>query len=517
MKKFLNRRLLPSLSFLILFCCCNFAQAVTNKSSENVLVKTKAGFAEVDVSPKIGMEEPGGYGKSFHKAFHDPCKVRALVVDDGRKKAAIVGVDALGVPRSLVISVRDKVYHKCGIPREAILIAASHSHSSGPVGDTQPGEYDRAGELVKSLAYDKSPAADSKYMEFLEKSLIDAICLANDSLKDSQIGVGRGFEDKVAFNRRFFMKNGSTYTHPGQGNPDIVKPAGPIDPEVGVIGVWDEKGKCMGCVVNYACHATTNPGGISANWIYYLEQTIRGAMGADCIVVFLPGACGDVTQVNNLNPYLNPGGEDWTRFVGGKVGAEAVKVLLSMPRGIMGPVDVKNKVCDIKRRIPDPTRVKKSYELVKKTPETIGHTEWTFAKELVLLDALLKKKPVAEVEVQVVQIGSVALVSNPSEFFCQLGLNIKNDSPFEYTFPVSLANGCVGYVPTKESFGSHGGGYETRLTSYSNLETDAGDKMVDTGLELLWQMKPGTTPGYPNAPKFGGQPWTYGNVEPEIR
>ena len=60
----------------------------------------------------------------------------------------------------------------------------------------------------------------------------------------------------------------------------------------------------LGCVVNFACHATTSPGGISANWIYYLEKTIRGAMDyARRRVVFLQGAAGDVTQVDNLSPY----------------------------------------------------------------------------------------------------------------------------------------------------------------------------------------------------------------------
>jgi neutral ceramidase len=51
------------------------------------------------------------------------------------------------------------------------------------------------------------------------------------------------------------MKNGLTYTHPGQGNPDIVGYAGPIDPQVGVIGAWDKEGWFLGCVVNYTCHA----------------------------------------------------------------------------------------------------------------------------------------------------------------------------------------------------------------------------------------------------------------------
>ncbi len=475
-----------------------------------------AGFAERDITPDLGMEKPGGYGKSYHRSLHDPCKVRAVVFDDGKKRVALVGIDALLIHRPQVLAARTGIQQKCGIPPEAILIAASHSHSSGPTGMILPGQYDHASELVRRLAYEKSSCADAGYLKRVEKAIVEAVCQADASKQEARCGAGSGIENRVAFNRRFRMRNGLTYTHPRQGNPDIVEVAGPTDPEVGVIGAWNKEGKLLGCVVNYACHATTNPGGISANYIYYLEQVIRGSFGSEAVVVFVAGASGDVTQVDNLSPFRRPGGDRYARTVGGRIGAEAVKVLLSMEPGTLSPLDANSTVLQFKRRVPSPERVKRCYALVQKAPKEVGHTEWTFSKEIVLLDALIAKTPIAEAEVQAVQVGPAVFLTNPAEFFCQFGLDLKAKSPFPLTFPVSLANGCVGYVPTEEALGKHGGGYETRLTSYSNLEPTAGTQMVHTGLELVRQMRPGKLPTPPPAPPFSGKGWGYGFVPPEL-
>jgi hypothetical protein len=476
----------------------------------------KAGFAETDITPELGMEQPGGYGKSYHRTLHDPCKVRAVVFDDGKTRVALVGFDGIAVHREMVEEARKAIHERCGIAPEAVLIGASHSHSSGPIFGVRPGQLDDGPLLVQKLGYEKSTCVDAKYYDLCLEQTIEAVCQADKARTPARCGVGSGHEDKVAFNRRFRMKNGLSYTHPRQGNPDIVEPAGPIDPEVGVIGAWDEEGKLLGCVVNYACHATTSPGGISANWIYYLEETIRGAMGEDVIVVFLQGCCGDITQVDNLSPYAFPERERWARLVGGCVGAEAVKVLLAMEPGKLVPLDAKVKVWQSERRIPSPERVKRCYELVQKDPKEIGPTEWTFAKEIVLLDYELKLEPLAQVEVQAVQVGPAVICANEAEAFCQIGLDIKAGSPFPFTFPVELANGCVGYVPTEEALGPNGGGYETRLTSYSNLEPKAAGKIVEATLELVTQMKPGAVPAPPPAPAFRGEGWSYGNVPPEL-
>ncbi len=475
----------------------------------------KAGFAERDISPTLGQEQPGGYGKAFHQSFHDACKARAAVFDDGKKIVVLVGLDALGIDRRSATRIRNRIFARTKIPGSGVLIGASHSHSSGPVGMVMPGDYDHSTPFIQDLAYNLSSTADLKYLEKMETGVVEAVEEAFNKRIHAFAGMGKGLENQVAFNRRFFMKGGMTMTHPGQNNPEIAGPAGPVDPEVGVIGVWSKEGKFLGCVVNFSCHATTNPGGISANYVYYLEKVIQGYYGKDKPVVFLNGNSGDVTQVDNRNPLTNRKPEAWAEFVGGRIGAEAFKQLISMEKGADLQVDYQTRVVEMKRRLPSKPHIQKSMGILQGVRQKTDPTEWAFAKETVLLDALIQKFPVAEVEIQAIQVGPAVFISNPAEFFCAFGLDLKQKSGFPLTFPVSLANGCVGYVPTIESFGPRGGGYETRLTSYSNLELGSGEEMVKIGVELAHKMKAGRIPAFAQAAAFKGLPWSYGSVPPE--
>ena len=308
---FLGRRLTVAALMTIIFTASQTPRAAVTPEAA-AQAGFKAGFAERDITPDIGMEAPGNYGKSYHRTFHDPCKVRAVVFDDGKQRVALVGVDLLFVTRHLVTEARAEIQKRCGIKPECVLIGASHSHSSGPIGMGEPGDYDNASPLVKHLATEKTITSNPGYTQLLKRQIVEAVVDANTARADAKLAVGYGEEDQVSFNRRFRMKNGHTFTHPGAGNPEIVGPAGPIDPQVGVVGVWDLKGDLLGCVVNFSCHATTSPGGISANWIGAMEQTLRRVTGdASLPVVFLQGACGDVTQVDNLTKFQNPGAEEW--------------------------------------------------------------------------------------------------------------------------------------------------------------------------------------------------------------
>ncbi|HRR97025.1 MAG TPA: hypothetical protein P5150_09895, partial [Candidatus Ratteibacteria bacterium] len=219
------------------------------------------------------------------------------------------------------------------------------------------------------------------------------------------------------------MKNNRVYTHPGKNNPDIIEPAGPIDHSVGVLTFWNKDKSPIGTLINFACHLTTGPGGISADWLFYTEKIIKKIF-EDMDIILLQGASGDITQVNNLSDRVDFG-EKISHFVGTRVGLEALKIILTEEKGSLSPLKMKNKIIKVKRRKQSEEKLKKAREIVEKglKDEDIRKTtEWTFAKERIILDYLTKKQPEVEIEIQAIQIGPVIIISSPGEIFSSTGL-----------------------------------------------------------------------------------------------
>ena len=138
------------------------------------------------------------------------------------------------------------------------MIGASHTHGGGPVATCFESE------------------ADPDYVELVAKRVAEAVISAYHSLHAAELGDGIGHEPSISFNRRFLMRNGRQATHPGKGNPEIVKPAGPIDPDVGVLAARAPDGELLGLFVNFACHLTVMGGnGFTADYVYHLRETLR--------------------------------------------------------------------------------------------------------------------------------------------------------------------------------------------------------------------------------------------------
>jgi len=453
----------------------------------------KVGFASADITPALGMECPGGFSKAYHQKLHDPCCAKAMVIEDDHEVVAFVGLDTLSVKHSVVETARQMIQDKAGIMGAAVMVGASHTHAGGPIVGAFPGAFSHAfdPEFCEDLSLNNSTAANPDYCRHVARQIGTAVIEAFNKREEAGLAIGRGEEATVAFNRRFWMQDGTQMTHPGKGNPDINEPAGPVDPEVGVLSAWRPDGSFLGCLVNFTCHGTTGNGGASADWIYWLRRTIVNGMGGG-EVVFLNGACGDVTQVNNQSLQESEFGEKWSRRVGQKVGAEALKALAMAEPSELGPLAARQTFIKIKTREVPEERFQEALDFLKSDPAE-GWDKW-WAREVVLLHEFNKVEPEVSAELQALQVGPVVFLSNSGEYFCQFGLNIKQRSPFPFTYVVELANGCIGYVPTPEAMGAQGGGYEPRMAMSSKLVPEAGGMIEDASVALAESLTPGAAP-----------------------
>jgi hypothetical protein len=276
------------------------------------------------------------------------------------------------------------------------------------------------------------------------------------------------------------MRDGRQLTHPGKGNREIVKPAGPIDPDVGVLAARAPGGELLGLFVHFACHLTVVGGsGFTADYAHYLRETLRRHyQRPDLPVGFLLGAAGDVTQVDNQRPG-NEFGPAWGELFGLALGAEAAQAVARLDWRKEGAVQA------VRTTVPIPIRDDRN---APREPPATGLGAGTvadqvYARERELVAREREARPVIDCEVQAIRIGDLGLATNGAEFFCQLGLDIKAASPFPKTWVVSLANQWVGYVGTATAY--YAGGYEPRTARSAKLAPWAGQALVEAALAAL--------------------------------
>ena len=282
-------------------------------------------------------------------------------------------------------------------------------------------------------------------MNLVIKRVAEAVISAFQSLHAAELGDGIGHEPSISFNRRFLMRDGTQVTHPGKENPDIVRPSGPIDPDVGVLAARVPGGELLGLFVNFACHATVMGGnGFSADYIYHLRQTLRNHYKKPQLPVgFLLGAAGDVTQVDNQRPGREFG-EEWSSMFGLALGAEVIQTVARLTWNKETNVQATCSHMPIPIRQPSEIPIEKPIRGLGSGTEV----DKIYAHEREMVDTERARRPVIPCEVQAIRIGDLGIVTNGAEFFCQLGLDIKEASTHDRTWVVSLANQWIGYVAT---------------------------------------------------------------------
>jgi len=297
------------------------------------------------------------------------------------------------------------------------------------------------------------------------------VALAARDLTPCRIGTSKGKAVGVSECRRV-IKDGKAWNR-WQLNPveaDKYPAESPADPEFDVLAVIGEGGKIKAVVYNFACHAAnTRNLAVSSDYPGDVQQYVQKHIGYAVPTLFLAGACGDVNPVYSVSSDL----------IGEKLGGEIMQCL-----GHLEPI-AKPSLAIESREFQMPGREHpefKEAEIARNWPKYLEHYKKAFS------DMKRMEKPAYPCFFTGIRIGDdFAIVTNPNELFCEIGVNIKKRSPFKHVMVAELTNGAHGYVPTAKAFA--GGSYETWFGEHSYLTTRAGEIIERESLDILNRLK----------------------------
>lgn len=431
----------------------------------------RAGAAAVVITPPVGAPMAGYYHERAAEGVHDDLYAKALVIEQDGAKAALVACDLISLHRRVIEEARALITKTTGVKGEHVMISATHSHTGPVLREGSPRSVALGGDRELAVEYTRS----------LPAKIADAVRKAELNLAPSRVMAGIGREENMSHNRRFFMRDGTVGWNAGKLNTNIVRAAGPIDPDVGVVYFESPDGKIAQVTyVNFAMHPDT-VGGLrySADYAFTLSRLLSDFKGSNMVTVFANGACGNINHVDVKWREPQKGHGEAARLGAILAGA----VCRTFPR--MEPVRTSApRVAHEIVKLPLP---KVTPEEVEKARLTITQPKAPFLERVgafKALDVAAREGKPHEVEVQVIALSDdVAWVSLPGEIFVELGLAIKEASPFRYTMIAELANGSVGYIPNGDAYPQ--GNYEVVSTRCAE---GSGELLVAAALRLLQQL-----------------------------
>lgn len=416
------------------------------------------GVGQTDITPPLGTPLRGYYYERLASNVHDPLYAKAMVLQEGDQTLVIVITDLVDIAPVGFQKARTRIAQDFEIPEANIIISATHTHT-GP-------------EIVPDY---ESVVADKVY---------DAAKIARNHLQPAVIKSGVGKEESVSFYRRFLMKDGTVKFNPGPLNPDIVRPMGPIDPDVGILYVEAPDGTPIAILVNFAMHLDTVGGTeISADFPAFISQVLKKVVGDDTMVLFGLGTCGNINHFNVKSPETLKGFERAER-IGYALAASVIRELPALEHSEVSTLAVAHE--ELALKIPEYTDQEVAEARVnaqKKSDHESSTSEIREAMKILRIDQR-NGKPL-EAEVQAIGIGDVGIVALPGEIFVELGLAIKEKSPFKHTFILTLSNHSIGYVPTREAFPQ--GAYEVEV---SHIAPGEGERLAASAIKLLQKLNP---------------------------
>ena len=449
----------------------------------------RAGAATSNITGYLGQVIVGGIMELKSTHVHDELQARCLALDNGETRRGFVVCDSCMIPREVFDDAKRLAHGATGLPLENMLLSATHTHSA-----------------PAAAWCHLSGRPDPEYQRFIARRIADGIRRALHNLEPARIGWGMTQEPRHVFNRRWFVQPAAQATHPlfgtkelvrmnpPRGSKELIRPAGPVDPEIGVISVVATNGRPLAVLANYGLHYVGGvpAGEVSADYFGAFAENLKRRLcespqDPDFVAILSNGASGDVNNNNARLPAPARKPYEQINAVANDIASAVEKVVRGLHHRDWAPLGVKQAELSLAVRKPTADEVVRAREIVarsKGAPIVGGRPPDWREQETVDLSEYPER---VSLILQAVRIGDLGLTGIPCEVFAEIGLELKAKSPFKPSFTVSLANGYNGYLPTAQQH--EWGGYETWRAKSSYLEVNAAEKITAKLLELAGQLR----------------------------
>ena len=447
----------------------------------------KAGAAAVDITPDFGIQIAGDIGRPRPvEEIRDPLFAKALVLEAGDTRACIVSTDVCMFNDRCAGEIRDRVQQQFGIPRNAVLLHATQNHSAPSVGHCLC----RDDCKLIGPEYAWLRGGDERYIPVAVDGILKSVGAAIRNLAPAKIGAASGIDPRVAFNRRYVMRDGSVKCNPhGADRLNILHAEGPADPEVGVAAIAGSDGRLRSLLLHHTCHPTHGypTRYVSADWPGAWSDAMKETCGKQCEALVLNGCCGNILHRHWADAKF----VDDPQRMGRLLAETAADTLTRIEFKATSTIECASRTIKIPYRAPTPADLAKSATMlaahpqpkfIKNAPDCV-EWDWLYAVSILDLEQKRLANPDFNYEIQVLRLGEMAVVALMGEPFVEGQLAIKLASPVRHTYIAHMSNGYAGYVPTPLAF--KGGGYETWTSNGSQLIPEALEMITAESVKLL--------------------------------
>lgn len=418
----------------------------------------RVGATAVELEADDAMIIAGGILPRTVKGQEGKLRAVAVVLEKPPAKVAIVACDVLMLTRDLLDPVVAEIEKTTSIPAANVLINCTHTH--------------HAPSTIVVHGYGR----DEKFCQTVQRTIVKAVQEANRNLSadDCRLFFHLGKEETVGQNSRQLLPDGMIYWIGPRDQ--FVRPTGPFDPELPVLAFRGADDKLRALIFNHSTHTigARDPRKRSPAFYGLAAQELETERGGTAC--FLEGASGSTHNLSLTADECCARIKTAVRDALVQAQPRPVERLATLKRPFKFKVrrfdEAKEDeaVCTYCRKYGGP-RADATIEVFRKMRKTL---------------APMQGQP-RETWLQAVVIGDVAIVGVPGEFFTQLGLDIKNRSPFRYTYVAELANDWIGYLPDLQAHKL--GGYQVWTGLHSYAEPGTGERIVDEITAMLYQLR----------------------------